>query len=293
MENAKKMIIVSPDVLQRIQNAQPSSASSSSSATGVSKVVGGDTVSELDREMTRLLNNKNLGDQDKWEQYQQVLQRYLHFATQKRKPIQLPIVEMDVEDVDRNNSVLGDDQIVETFTKNYKKDVVNFLRALNGKKDLIRWDDEGAVYIHGEKIPHSNIIDLLHDVIRVRKSIQHPGWEQLMLLLNEINIPTEFVTNPFAREYLMRLKGDIRDRSNSSVKGEPPTSVRRHLDFQTPRKTTAASNKTAAGRAADDTYPSSSGVSSSVKTIKPEYYSQSKRGKTSGTTPAAWEKFKL
>lgn len=283
MEHAKKMIIVSPDVLQRIQNAQPSSSPSSP----VSKVAG-DTVSELDREMSRLLNNKDLGDKDKWEQYQQVLQRYLHFATQNRKPIQLPIVEMDVNDGSIN--MLGNEQIVETFTKNYKKDASNFLKALNGKTDLIRWDDEGVVYIHNEKIPHSNIIDLLHDVIRLRKSIQPPGWEQLMQILKEINIPIEFVTNPFGREYLMRLKGDIRDRSNSSVRGVPQTSARRYLDFHTPKNlkaTTASSNKTAAGRS-EDVHPS---IINTVKTID-SANSQFKRINSSETTPK-WEKFKL
>lgn len=284
MENAKKMIIVSPDVLQRIQNTQLS-LSPSSSPSSVGKVAG-DTVSELDREMTRLLNNKSLGDQDKWEQYQQVLQRYLHFATQKRKPIQLPVVEMDVNDDRQTNSVLGNEQIVETFTKNYKKDARNFLKFLDGKKDLISWDDDGVVYIHREKIPHSNIIDLLHDVIRVRKSIQPPGWEQLLQILKEINIPNEFVTNPLGRDYLMRLKGDINGRSVSSVKGESPSpaatvaaAARRHLDFQTPR---AAASSVKKAVVADDTYPLSSSNS-----IKPEYR-QSKSVKT-----PVWEKFKL
>lgn len=284
MENAKKMIIVSPDVLQRIQNTQLSlSPTSSPSSSSVGKVAG-DTVSELDREMTRLLNNKSLGDQDKWEQYQQVLQRYLHFATQKRKPIQLPVVEMDVNDDRQTNSVLGNEQIVETFTKNYKKDARNFLKFLDGKKDLISWDDDGVVYIHREKIPHSNIIDLLHDVIRVRKSIQPPGWEQLLQILKEINIPNEFVTNPLGRDYLMRLKGDINGRSSIGVKGESPSpaaaaAARRHLDFQTPR---AAASSVKKAVVADDTYPLSSSNS-----IKPEYR-QSKSVKT-----PVWEKFKL
>lgn len=285
MENAKKMIIVSPDVLQRIQNTQLSLSpisSSSQSSSSVGKVAG-DTVSELDREMTRLLNNKSLGDQDKWEQYQQVLQRYLHFATQKRKPIQLPVVEMDVNDDRQTNSVLGNEQIVETFTKNYKKDARNFLKFLDGKKDLISWDDDGVVYIHREKIPHSNIIDLLHDVIRVRKSIQPPGWEQLLQILKEINIPNEFVTNPLGRDYLMRLKGDINGRSSISVKGESPSpaAARRHLDFQTPRAASLVKKAVVAGRA-DDTYPLSS------NSINPEYNRQSKSVKT-----PVWEKFKL
>lgn len=53
-------------------------------------------------------------------------------------------------------------------------------KAIDGKKDSISWDNDGVVYIKGDKIPHSNIVDLLHDVIRVRKSTQPTGWGQLM-----------------------------------------------------------------------------------------------------------------
>lgn len=156
-----------------------------------------------------------------------------------------------------------------------------------GKKDVISWDDDGVVYIHREKIPHSNIIDLLHDVIRVRKSIQPPGWEQLLQILKEINIPNEFVTNPLGRDYLMRPKGDINGRSVSSVKGGSPSPAaavaRRHLDFRTPRAASSVKKAVVAGRA-DDTNPLSS---SSSHSIKPEY-----RQSKSVQTPV-WEKFKL
>lgn len=194
---------------------------------------------------------------------------------------------MDVNDV-RTNSVLGNEQIVETFTKNYKKDARNFLKFLDGKKDLISWDDDGVVYIHREKIPHSNIIDLFHDVIRVRKSVQPPGWQQLMQILKEIIIPNEFVTNPLGRDYRMRLKGDINGRSSCGVKGElpSPAAARRHLDLQMPRAASSAASVTSVKKAvvagrADDTYPLSS------SSIKPEYR-QYKRVKT-----PVWEKFKL
>lgn len=283
MENAKKMIIVSADVLQRMQS------SPSPSSTSVSKV-SSDTVGELDREMSRLLNNKSLSDQDKWEQYQQVLQRYLHFASQKRKPIQLPVVEMNVDDDAINkNSMVSNEEIVETFTKTYKKDARNFLKAIGGKKDLITWDSEGGVYINQEKVPHSNIIDLVHDVIRVRKSIQPPGWEQLMHVLKDINIPNEFVTNPFSREYLMRIKGsnihskksESSGSSSSSNVSDKEDSSRNSLKFL--KKTSSS----ALGKL-DDKYPTRGISRSSSRTF--EHTPPSPRRGRGG---ASWEKFKL
>lgn len=303
MENAKKMIIVSPqDVLQRLQSTQlPSSSPTSSSSTSSVSKVPSDTVSELDREMSRLLNNKNLGDQDKWEQYQQVLQRYLHFASQRRKPIHLPVVDMEVDDDGDGgssstvNSAVSNEEIVETFTKTYKQTVRNFLKALDGKKELISWDKEGAVYIRKYKIPKSNIIDLLHDVIRARKSIQPPGWEQLMHVLKEINIPNEFVTNPFSQEYLMRIKGgsagittpdksgNISSGSSSSggdISGKEASTSRKYSNIRTPSRT--LKNTTVLGKS-DDKYPSR---------VKLEEEQSTKRGGV-GATHRKWEKFTL
>lgn len=288
MENAKKMIIVSPEVLQRVQNTQHSTVSAASSK------VSGDTFSELDREMYRLLNNKNMSDNEKWDQYQQVLQRYLHFASQKRRPVQLPIVDMSESGKPSSlagpQSSIGNEELVDTFTKTYKKDVRNFLKVLDGKKDLVNWDSDGVVYIEGNKIPHSNIIDLLHDVIRARKSTQPPGWKQLMHVLKEINIPNEFVTNPFSREYLTRIKSGYSERTvdssssdTSSVVdrggggGESKSVSRKYLDFSTPDKRTSS--------ILGDTYPL--GVKS-VKT-EPVPYKKSK----ATTSSKAWENFKL
>jgi hypothetical protein len=197
MENAKKMIIISPEDLQRMQN-QPIKSSGRHAVS--------DTVSELDREMLNLLNDKNLSDQDKWNQYQQVLQRYLHFASQKRKPIQLPVVDLIPPN---KHNLLSPDELIDTFTKTYKGDVKNLLRHISRRHDKIDWDDNGTLYIDGMAVQNSNIIDLLHDIIRARKATQPPGWKQLINALKDISTPNEFITNPFARNYFERLKGII------------------------------------------------------------------------------------
>lgn len=267
------MIIVSPEVLQRVQNTQNASVS-------VNKMPG-DTVSELDREMFRLLNNKNISDHDKWDQYHQVLQRYLHYTSQKRKPVQIPIVELKDESekptMSDAQSSIGHEDIVDTFSKNYKKDVRNILKAIDGKKDLISWDNDGIVYIQGDKIPHSNIIDLLHDVIRVRKSTQPPGWEQLMHVLKKINIPNEFVTNPFSREYLLRIKGSNSGSTSDSDKEGAASVSRRRLNFSTPSKQSSR---------LDDTFPFG------VTSVKTEPIPSKRGRKTVGAaSSSAWEKF--
>lgn len=204
MENAKKMIIISPDDLQRIQSQQNQVKPSGNRH---------DTVSELDREMLSLLNNKDLSDQDKWSQYQQVLQRYLHFASQKRKPVQIPVIDLETQ----KHKTLNTDELVETFTKTYKSDAKNLLRHIGKRHEKIDWDDNGTLFINGEIVPNTNIIDLLHDIIRVRKATQPQGWKQMIHALKDISTPIEFITNPFARNYYERLKGYV-SPSDKSIK---------------------------------------------------------------------------
>lgn len=205
MENAKKMIIISPDDLQRMQANPETHVKSSGNKS--------DTVSELDREMLSLLNNKSLSDQDKWSQYQQVLQRYWHFASQKRKPVQIPVIDLETH----KHKSLNTDELVETFPKTYKSDVKNLLRHIGKHQDKIEWDDNGLVFIDGVVVENTNIIDLLHDIIRARKATQPQGWKQFMHALMDISTPIEFITNPFARNYYERLKGYV-SPADKSVK---------------------------------------------------------------------------
>jgi len=219
MEHAKKMVIISQDALQKINNqgAQPAKVK--------------DTASELDSEMLRLLNDKTLSDQDKWNQYQQVLQRFLHFSAENRKPLHLPLVDIPGEGTPRRNNALGVEEIIDTFPKTYKQDARNLLRVLQRRVDLFDWDNDGLIYISGERVPNSNVTDVLHDVIRARKSTQPTGWHQFMHVLKQINMPHEFITNPFSREFLTRLKespSDTLDRNTS-------LEIIKKIDSETPQ----------------------------------------------------------
>lgn len=195
MEKAKKMVLVSPELLEKIREHSQTSSKTSTS----------DTVSALDSEMLRLLNDKTLSDHEKWNQYQQVLQRFLHFKAVKRAPLQVPVVDTTTTTTTDKHPNLDIDEIVGTFPKTYKQDARNFLRAIEKKSELFDWDNDGVVYIRGERIPNSNVIDLLHDIIRTRKSTYPPGWYQLMHLLGQMNMPHEFITNPLCREYLSKM----------------------------------------------------------------------------------------
>ena len=48
-------------------------------------------VSALDKAMTSVLKTKKISDAEKWKQYNQILQRFLHVASKKRKTVKIPL----------------------------------------------------------------------------------------------------------------------------------------------------------------------------------------------------------
>jgi len=192
MEYAKKMVVVPPELISRLQQ---------NSSTGNQRAA-----SSLDDEMHRILSDKSLGDNEKWKLYQQVLHRHLQSTAQKREPISLPIVDTEFGELDDRmlrTSVALVDEVVETFPKSYKPDARNILKAMARRGNQISWDADGTVYVKGEKIPESNIVDILHNIVRIRKVETKPvGWEKVMKAMKEMNIPREYINNDDARSFL-------------------------------------------------------------------------------------------
>ncbi|KAF2905113.1 hypothetical protein ILUMI_01062 [Ignelater luminosus] len=75
MDYAKKMVLVAPEVVQRLSTAETTEPK---------------TLSHLDSDMQKVLKSK-LEDREKWTEYYQALQRYLHFTAKTRQPISISI----------------------------------------------------------------------------------------------------------------------------------------------------------------------------------------------------------
>lgn len=174
MEHAKKMMLVPPELIQRLtasENVQPN------------------ILSQLDEDMQKVLTAK-LTDHDKWAQYNQVLQRYLHFTDQTRQPISVP--------VEFEKDPLKHSTILATLPSTYKRKAENLINILNAT-GLVDWDRNGTVTIKGEILPSSNIIDLINDTLRPRKNTNPSGWEQFASFMKEVNVPHELIGNPKRR----------------------------------------------------------------------------------------------
>lgn len=198
MEHAKKMVVVPQELLARLEQrmTQPIGDSQSSSSGG------------LDAEMYRILNDKTVKDDNiKWKHYQQVLHRFLNVSAANRQPINLPIVDTTTTSLENDEIGSTDEQdkhIINSFPVVYRNEVRPLIHALR-RRGVIRWDDDGKVYMDGDEIPNSNIVDILHSIVRVRKITNlPPGWGEVMQTLKDMNIPSTYIGNPTATEFLNR-----------------------------------------------------------------------------------------
>lgn len=228
MENAKKMLLVEPELLDRLKQE---------------KTVSTDPLTQLDNEMQNVLNMKK-DDREKWILYLQTLQRYLHFTAKERQPIHVPIISdsfkdtvneddnnkhkdqqnfikepvsnltSQVEDVRKNNILpasymfYSPTHILKTIPKSYIKKGELLMEHLINKKDKIHWDDKGTVFIENVPIVGSNITDLVTDVLRSTKQSEPIGWERFLLALKNIKVPVSYISNPKRFEYLKQLYVD-------------------------------------------------------------------------------------
>jgi uncharacterized protein YjdB len=128
---------------------------------------------------------KKMSDRDKWTMYNQVLQSYLHIAEEKRQPLRVPL-ESDID-------FIGDLVLSSVPPSNKAKahDLYKILRHSSN----IKWNDSDKVSIDGLSITGSNIVDLIHDILRQRRDVNPIGWKEFAKGLRDLNIPKEFVGN--------------------------------------------------------------------------------------------------
>ncbi|KAK3914247.1 Putative uncharacterized transposon-derived protein [Frankliniella fusca] len=206
LEHSKKLVLIPHDTLTKLQDKTLLHPSN-------------EVISELDSEMKKVLSQK-ASDSEKWKLYDQTLQRYLHFIKEKRRPAEI-LMSSAEETPQAKEENTNDDEvirkrildIVPSKSKQAASALFDILKSPRGH-DWVSWEPHGAVKIEGVKIPQSNIIDLISDTSRSRKTAQAVGWMQFARVLKTLNTPLELVSN-------VQYKNFIRDQSGL---GENPQS---------------------------------------------------------------------
>lgn len=212
MENAKKMILIEPEAIERLKKDNANTTVNN--------------LSQLDEEMSKVLKTK-LDDREKWSLYQQTLQRYLYFIAKDRKPIEIPLVNFGEsgnyikEDVTtkktadikeepmktherpineniphKSNDYYTKSQLLQLIPKTYKIKGELLIDILLKNKNKINWNDDGTIFIDNKKVYKSNIVDLINDVVRPLKNSSPHGWVEFSQVLKDLKVPLSYIGNP-------------------------------------------------------------------------------------------------
>lgn len=215
MEEARKMLLIPPETLSRLQ--QPSQPTIETS-----------NITALDKEMMRILRLKDLDDSEKWSLYKRVLQKYLHFTSESKKPVTIPITSATTDAIvptssvndsklikpTSTESVLADvninnddvlNQILNTIPQSLRKNTKSLYNHIQNSQQ-ISWNRYGVISVAGTPVQGSNIMDLISDVVRNRKHSNPVGWEVFSKALAMSNIPETYIGNTRRQDFIRQQR---------------------------------------------------------------------------------------
>jgi hypothetical protein len=121
-------------------------------------------LNNLDTEMMQILVNTDLPPDIKYAQYSQLLHRHRMLLQDRNKPYEIPII-------DRTPTVnsVNESEILNNIPKK-RLTVAKSLIEFISKQPNICIKDNNEIEINGKLIKNSNIVDIIHDFSRDRKS---------------------------------------------------------------------------------------------------------------------------
>ena len=198
---AKKMILVDPQRWESMQGT-----------TSIIPNVLSSSISALDRDMKSILEDQS--DEDiytKAKKYQQMLNRYILLTEKyKNKTEKEEVVKNKNPETSSTNKNIQIDlksKVLESIPKNLRSKASGLIDYINHAPN-INWDQNLQLIVDGQIIEGSNVIDLLHDIVRNRKNqIKKPeGWDSFASALKQQNVPKEFIGNSTRMQWMDQFK---------------------------------------------------------------------------------------
>ena len=162
----------------------------------------------LDDDMKTILDRKDLDDGTKVTLYNQVLQRYNVLADKHvKEPIRVVTVNESVtgsgvepgpEGAVRAPSSGLEATVLDTVPKTLQAKARRLMEHL--KRD-VEWTARGELIHEGVPVVGSNVVDLVNDLLRKRKT-DPTGWQPFARQLRAINLPMALVGNVARRAYI-------------------------------------------------------------------------------------------
>ena len=203
---AKKMVLVSAEMLERLQQPQ-----NTMPLTNPLK----EQIVEKMSEIRNVANNPG-SDESKAHRYSELYSSYTPLANKflesrmrgqvVGKPVAAPVIA-PVVDVVTSLAMLP---------KTLRESGEHLLNELKRHPNRVQWDSSNTVSIDGEVLRGSNIIDLIGNVLRTRKTKSPAHADAFLRLLADINAPDEMVRNEAESQRFRALKSGSRQSADSS-----------------------------------------------------------------------------
>jgi hypothetical protein len=142
-------------------------------------------LSALDTELHKILKDTSLPSDHKAKLYNELLGR---FSVLRHKHIDVPTIEPQEEDVDHD--------VLSGLPKQYTNRAQALYKKVRSVPNMT-WNDAGEMIYNGERIPGSNIVDLVHTFVKPgrRNGFKPPGWRTFGQKLLEAGVPRTIITN--------------------------------------------------------------------------------------------------
>ena len=149
-----------------------------------------------------ILDGSDADESEKVRLYNQALLRYNDMTKARAaKPIPVVVEVKKKEAAATTASVVEPADIVGTLPKTLQMKGRQLLSA-------VTWNERGELIHKGVAIRGSNAVDLVHDLLRNRKTPDPVGWQQFANQMRAANIPMELVGNVTRRLYLQKKRGN-------------------------------------------------------------------------------------
>lgn len=224
----RKLAIVDDDQLNRVLKFQGSNTHNIHETAIPSTSTQTKVLHELDAKILNILQSDNTIE-EKVKQYQSLLQTYLSHKNKFDTPLVFPTPKK-TEDIQSNFDKEGDtdepidfkEQLITSLPKSYVTKAAN-LWSIFSKSDSLSWNKKGEIIVDNKVIEHSNIVDLISDLVKNQKTSNPRGWE---LIANEIRrkqVPLKFIGNKKRLAFIEKANYKNKD-STSKLKSSSKTS---------------------------------------------------------------------
>jgi len=176
----------------------------------------------LDHDISDVLKNKQLSDDEKVRQYSQALQNYLSYYNQRKdQPVKVKIQQPPVpsppvnqpqepRQVDQQEESTMERDILRTLPKTAVERGQMLLEKIKENPDIMKWDERGQLIYEGEPVVGSHISDLVNDLMRTNKGSGPLGWEMFAQGLAKMNAPEQLLRNSHRKGLLREYKSGIK-----------------------------------------------------------------------------------